>query len=296
MLGRFYYFRNENPLERYRFDEQLGTGAYGVVHRAVNRQTNDIVAIKQPSQLSGDVFKRFRNEIQFYNRMSDSPFVLKMLDYNDDHFSPFLATEYCNLGSVRSRLWELRFNRPRTIALIWQATSALADAHGRGILHRDIKPENLLIKTDSQNNWVLKLGDPGLACFPAKSAFDFGATRTVRGTEYYIAPELYKKGAVYTSEADVFSLGITAYEMLTGERILAGSSINAFGAELNNLLIRMISLDPQSRPRMKLVKKKLAEIYQNEIKIAQDRQFLGGAVLVLGLVGLGGYYFFKESN
>lgn len=206
MFENFYYAENVNPLSQYQFIDKLGAGTYGIVHRAINSETNETVAIKQPSRANGDVFKRFRNEIKFYNQMSGSPFVLKMLDYNDSPFYPFLATEYCNLGNVRSRLWELRINRTRTIALIWQAASAIADAHSQDILHRDIKPDNLLLQTDSQNNWILKLGDPGLACFPAKSAFDFGATRTIKGTEFYIAPELYKRGATYTAAADTFSL------------------------------------------------------------------------------------------
>lgn len=294
MLDNFYYARNINPLGRYEFAEKLGAGAYGIVRRAVNSETNETVAIKQPSQISGDIFKRFSNEIKFYHQMSDSPFVLKMLDFNDNPFFPFLATEFCNLGNARSRLWELRINRTRTIALLWQAASALADAHSRRILHRDIKPDNLLLKTDSQNNWILKLGDPGLACFPAHSILDFGATRTVRGTEFYIAPELYQKGAIYTAAADVFSFGVTAHEMLLGERILAGSTVNAFGPKLNELLSQMVSSEPKTRPQMRYIKNKLAEIYQNEMKLAQDRRFMGSAILLLGIIGLGGYYILKE--
>jgi len=152
MLGNFYYARNVNPLSHYQFKDKLGAGSYGIVHRAVNSETNETVAIKQPSQASGDIFKRFNNEIKFYNRMSNSPFVLRMLDFNDSPFYPFLATEFCNLGNARSKLWELRINRTRTIALLWQAASALFVAHSRDILHRDIKPDNLLLKTDSQNN------------------------------------------------------------------------------------------------------------------------------------------------
>ncbi|HRH40877.1 MAG TPA: protein kinase [Pyrinomonadaceae bacterium] len=294
MLDNFYYARNVNPISRYQFKEKLGAGAYGIVHRAVNSETKVTVAIKQPSQTSGDVFKRFSNEIKFYNRMSDSPFILRMLDFNDNPFLPFLATEFCDLGNARSRLWELRINRTRTIALLWQAASALAVAHSRKILHRDIKPDNLLLKTDSQNNWILKLGDPGLACFPARSILDFGATRTAKGTEFYIAPELYQRGAVYTNAADVFSFGVTAHEMLSGERILAGSTVNAFRSELNELLSQMVSSDPKARPQMRFVKNKLAEIYQNEIRIAQDWRFMGGAILLFGIIGLGSYYILKE--
>ncbi len=294
MLGNFYYERNVNPLSRYQFEDKLGSGAYGIVNRAVNSETKETVAIKQPLQTSGDIFKRFSNEIKFYNLLSDSPFVLRMLDFNSSPFYPFLATEFCNLGNVRSRLWELRINKTRTIALLWQAASALTVAHSRNILHRDIKPDNLLLKTDSQNNWILKLGDPGLACFPAQSVLDFGATRTVRGTECYIAPELYKIGAVYTAAADVFSFGVTAHEMLTSENFLAGSIVNQFGPELNKLMSQMISPEPLVRPQMRYIKNKLAEIYQNEIRIVQDRRFFGSAILMFGMVGLGSYYILKE--
>lgn len=287
-------FMSLNPLDRYRLFEQLGKGAYGEVCRAVNAETGETVALKKPMQVSGDIFKRFRNEVEFYRRMSNSPFVLKMSDYNVGRFSPFLVTEFCNLGNARSRLWELKTNRTRTLLMLWQASNALADVHSRGMLHRDIKPENLLLKNDSQNNWTLRLGDPGLACFPARSVFDFGATRTARGTEFYIAPEMYLPGAVYTTAADTFSFGITAYEMLAGERVAAGSMIRTFGEPLNNLLSRMISSNPLERPQMKFVMSEFSTIYQSEIKKAQVCIETGGIIVLLGLVSLGGYFLLQE--
>lgn len=296
MLNYPDYFRNFNPLNRYQLQGKLGNGNYGEVCKAVNSKTRATVALKKPTQVNGDIFKRFCNEIEFYKRMSDSPFVLKMSDYSVSQFSPFLVTEYCNLGNVRSRLWELKINRTRTLLLLWQAANALADVHSRGILHRDIKPDNLLLKNDLQNNWTLKLGDPGLACFPARSIFDFGATRTARGTEFYIAPEMYLPGAIFTAPADTFSFGITAYEMLTSERIVAGSTVSNLGEQLNSLLSRMISSNPQERPQMKLVMNELSEIYQSEVKNAQNRVEIGGAIVLLGLIGLGGYFLLKESK
>lgn len=288
------YFISLNPLDRYRLFEQLGKGAYGGVYRAVDSKTGMTVALKKPLQASGNIFKRFRNEVEFYRRMSDSPFVLRMSDSNVSPLSPFLVTEFCNLGNVRSRLWELKTNRTRTLLLLWQAAHALSDVHSRGILHRDIKPENLLLKNDSQNNWTIRLGDPGLACFPARSVFDFGATRTARGTEFYIAPEMYLPGAVYTAAADTFSFGVTAYEMLTGERAAAGSMINNLGEPLNNLLSRMISSNPLERPQMKIVMREFSTAYQSEIKKARNRLETGGIIVLLGLIGLGGYFLLNE--
>ena len=294
MLNYSDYFMSLNPLDRYQLFEQLGKGAYGEVCLAVDSETGATVAIKKPLQASGDIFKRFRNEVEFYRRMSDSPFVLKMSDSNVSSFSPFLVTEFCNLGNARFRLWELKTNRMRTLLLLWQAANALSDVHSRGMLHRDIKPENLLLKKDLQNNWTLRLGDPGLACFPARSVFDFGATRTARGTEFYIAPEMYLPGAIYTAAADTFSFGITAYEMLAGERAAAGSAIKNFGEPLNNLLSRMISSNPLERPQMKFVMSEFSRAYQSEIKKAQNRLETGGIIVLLGLIGLGGYFLLNE--
>jgi serine/threonine protein kinase len=296
MLNYPDYFRNFNPLNRYQLQEKLGKGAYGEVYKAVNSKTGVTVALKKPAQVNGDIFKRFCNEIEFYKRTSNSPFVLKMSDYSVSQSSPFLVTEYCNLGNVRSRLWELKINRTRTILLLWQAANALADVHSHGMLHRDIKPDNLLLKNDPQNNWTLKLGDPGLACFPARSIFDFGATRTARGTEFYIAPEMYLPGATFTAAADTFSFGVTAYEMLMSERVVAGSTVSNLGKQLNSLLTQMISLNTQERPQMKLVMNELSAIYQSEVKKAQNRVEIGGAIVLLGLIGLGGYVLLKESK
>ena len=294
MLNYFGCDGSANPLNQYQLHEELGKGTYGIVYRAVNLATNETVAIKQPTQRSGDIFKRFRNETEFYIRMKNSPYILKMLDFNIDSFSPFLVTEFCNLGNVRTRLWEMQINRIRTIALLWQLSSALSDVHRLGMLHRDIKPENLMLKTDSQNNWIIKLGDPGLACFPARSAFDFGVTRTAKGTESYIAPELFFTGAVFTESADTFSFGITACEMLTGQKILAGSKISGLGEQLDSCLSRMMSLNPQERPSMKQLKKEFSAIYQNEVKQSERRNGIALAVGALSVV-IGSYIISRRT-
>jgi serine/threonine-protein kinase len=297
MFDYFNFLGSFNPLNRYQLHESLGSGTYGNVHRAIDSRTTHTVALKRPSQTNGDIFRRFCNEVKFYQLMNNSPYILKMLDYNLSPFSPFLVTEYCSLGSVRSKLWELRFNRLRTIALIWQAASALADVHSRGLLHRDFKPDNLLLMTDSQNNWILKLGDPGLACFPVTSAFDFGATRTIRGTEFYIAPELYKPNASYTAAADAFSFGVTAIEMLSGggKRPIAGTKVLDYSENLNNLLTQMISVNPQERLDMISVVKTLVGIYKEEIQKEQNLK-LGVGLGILAIFGIGGYFLLKEDS
>ena len=272
----------------YELCERIGQGSYGTVHRARNRETGVVVALKQPIVTHGDIFKRFRNEVDFYSRMRDSPFVVKMLDFSLDPTGPFVATEFCNKGSVRERLWELQINRLRTIALLWQTASGLTDLHHRGILHRDIKPENLLLNVDVSNKWIMRIGDPGLVCFPATSVFDFGATRTAKGTEFYSAPELYQRFAVYTASCDIFSLGVTAHEMLAGRRIMGGSQVTGLGGKLDNLLTRMVSLNPSERPAASRIRKELADIYNEELVAAKNRKEIGLLVgIVLAGIGIG---------
>ena len=283
MIDYRIYLSDENPSDKYQIQNELGSGSYGKVWCATNKRTGRFVAIKKPVQNNGDIYQRFCNEIDFYQRMSDSPFVVKMLDSNTNSFDSFLVTEFCNLGSARSRMWELNLNRTRTIGLLAQLAHALSDVHNRGMLHRDIKPDNLLLKTDEQNLWSLKLGDPGLACFPATSAFDFGATRTVRGTEFYIAPELGYPRAIYTKAADAYSFGVTAVEMLSGHRPSANTLIQDYSVNLNNLLSKLISSDPRIRPNMSNVVRELVLIHQQEIQKTRIITGVGLGAAILGI-------------
>lgn len=283
-----YRKRDSGTLEIYELCERIGQGSYGIVHKAINRLTGVTVAIKQPLVTHGDIFKRFSNEIDFYSRMRESPFVVKMLDFSLNPSGAFVALEFCNKGTVRDRMWELQINRLRTIGLLWQTASAVADLHHLGILHRDIKPENLLLIMDASNNWIIKIGDPGLVCFPARSVFDFGATRTAKGTEFYIAPELYQPFAVYSPSCDIFSLGVTAHEMLTGQRIIGGSRAAGLGGKLDNLLSRMISLDPSGRPTASEARKELSIIYNDELVAARKRNEVVVLVgIALAAIGIG---------
>lgn len=288
MFGDRYQSLDSGTLEIYELYERIGQGSYGTVHRAINRKTGGIVAIKQPISTRGDIFKRFSNEIDFYSRTRNSPFVAKMLDFSLNRTGAFIAIEFCNKGTVRDRIWELQINRIRTIALLWQTASALADLHYSGILHRDIKPENLFLMVDVGNDWILKIGDPGLVCFPAKSVFDFGATRTAKGTEFYIAPELYRPFAVYNASCDVFSLGVTAHEMLTGRRVIGGSLITGQGEKLDKLLTRMVSLNPSVRPSASEVRNELTPIYNAELVAGKNRNEIVLLVgITLAVIGIG---------
>lgn len=288
MFGNRYQRLGSGTLEMYQLCERIGQGSYGTVHRAINRNTGRIVAIKQPISTRGDTFTRFSNEIDFYSRTGNSPFVVRMLDFSLSPSGAFVAIEFCNKGTVRDRLWELQINRIRTVALLWQTASALSELHHWDILHRDIKPDNLLLTVDGGNNWILKIGDPGLVCFPAKSVFDFGATRTAKGTEFYIAPELYQPFAIYNASCDIFSLGVTAHEMLTGRRAIGGSRITGQGENLDKLLTRMVSLNPSVRPSASEVRNELTSVYNAELVTANNWKGLGLLVgIVLTGIGVG---------
>lgn len=288
MFGTRRHRLDSGTLEMYELCERIGQGSYGVVHRAIDRETGAILAIKQPLVAFGDIFRRFSNEIDFYSRLSDSPFVLKMFDFSRNPAGAFVAIEFCNKGTVRDRIWELQINPIRTVALLWQAASAIVDLHHRGIFHRDIKPENLLLVLDARNNWIIKIGDPGLVSFPAKSVFDFGATRTAKGTEFYIAPELNDSYAVYNSACDIFSLGVTAHEMLTGQRVIGGCRVTGLGRKLDSLLTRMVSLNPSLRPTASEMRNELSTIYNDELVAATKRKEIGLlAGIALAAIGIG---------
>jgi serine/threonine protein kinase len=129
---------------------------------------------------------------------------------------------------------------------------------------------------------IMKLGDAGLICMPGEFG-QFVATRTSAGTLPYMAPELFKRGAIYTREAEIFALGVTSYELLTGQRPVAGATITAEPIEVQALIGRMIAINPRERPTIADVHAELLRAHK--FLVERDQTLL--AVLCGGLLALG---------
>ena len=198
-------------LPAYEIANELGRGAFGVVYDARHTQLGRRVAIKQlPQAFAADpaVRERFVAEAQMVASL-DHPHIVPVYDFVDSDGACLLIMERCE-GSVGDRFKADGIVTDEACAAVLASLAALDFAHEQDLLHRDIKPENLMYDTKG----VVKLGDFGIA-----RALDSDIRRTatgmVVGTPAYMSPEQCR-GDDLTPASDLYSVGMMAYELLTG--------------------------------------------------------------------------------
>ena len=202
---------------RYALIERIATGGMGEVWRGVDQILGRPVAVKLLSAVhAGDEqFRaRFRGEARYAAALSH-PGIARVFDYGESSplGGPYLVMELVN-GEPLSEILERvgRLSPDVTLDIVSQAARALDAAHQAGIVHRDIKPGNLLVMADG----TTKITDFGIAKAHAAQAVNLTATGIVMGTALYVSPE-QATGPPLTGASDVYSLGVVAYECLTGQ-------------------------------------------------------------------------------
>jgi serine/threonine-protein kinase len=196
---------------RYRIERWLGAGGSATVYAATDLSTSQQVALKLLTAPGQDaaLVARFRREIE-HARVLEHPNILRMLDVGTDGERHFLIVELLQGMDLRRLLASRRPTLTEALRWLTHAACALEHAHERGVLHRDVKAGNLFIT----HTGVLKLMDFGLA----KSDHVAGTTAqgAVFGTPEYMAPEQVM-GTDVSPATDLYSLGVVAYELLTGQ-------------------------------------------------------------------------------
>jgi serine/threonine protein kinase len=164
-----------------------------------------------------ELWQRFFQECAILSSI-DNEHVVRIYDQGFGDEMAYIAMEYLGGGSLREVI-DKGLSRRQALSLLSQAASGLAAIHSRGIVHRDIKPANLMLRTEG----VLVLTDFGVA---KRLEHTNGHTiqGEVLGTPHYISPEQAQAGEVGPS-ADLYSLGVIFYEMLTGKRAFTGETI-----------------------------------------------------------------------
>jgi serine/threonine-protein kinase len=204
---------------KYRVDAQIGRGGMGAVFKARDVRLDRDVAVKVVrAELLGapDARVRFRREAQVVARLQH-PGVVAVFDYGTfADGAAYIVMEYIRGEDLRQRLRRTPVLPVEDVAtLIGGIAAGVQAAHDAGVLHRDLKPENILLPENGAGPKVLDFGVAKLA--PAEG--DRGGTVTVGGTVVgtpaYMAPEQLR-GQTVDGRADVFSLGVMAFEMLTG--------------------------------------------------------------------------------
>ena len=164
--------------------------------------------------------KRFASEARTAGALNHAN-ILSVYDVGEHGGAPFIVCEYLEGESLRARLQAGALPAVTAVGIALQIARGLAAAHARGIVHRDLKPENVFLRSDGG----VKLLDFGLAKLqaPATPGASNAVTGVIAGTAGYMAPE-QATGQEVDARADLFALGATLYEMLTGERAFRGAS------------------------------------------------------------------------
>jgi serine/threonine-protein kinase len=202
---------------RYALIERIATGGMGEVWRGTDQILGRPVAIKLLAAMHAEdqQFRaRFRAEARYAASLSH-PGIARVFDYGENSplGGPYLVMELVDgepLSAILERVG--RLHPDVVLDIIAQSARALDAAHQQGIVHRDIKPGNLLIMADG----TTKITDFGIAKANSLQAVNLTATGIVMGTALYVSPE-QATGSRLSGASDVYSLGVVAYECLTGQ-------------------------------------------------------------------------------
>ena len=222
--------------DRYRIVALLGKGGMGEVYRADDLTLGQPVALKfLPEAIANDesVLERFRNEVRTARKVSH-PNVCRVYDVGEVDHHIFLSMEYIDgedLALLLRRIGRLPSDKGLEIAR--QLCAGLAAAHREGIIHRDLKPANVML--DGRGRAVIT--DFGLASL----AEGIEGQEVASGTPAYMAPEQLM-GKEVSVRSDIYSLGLTLYEIFTGKRAHDAGSV-----------AEMAKLRSESRPAILLL-------------------------------------------
>src|SRR5918992_4569864 len=219
--------------EKYRIEQRLGEGGMGAVYRARHLQMDRPVAIKvlHENLVEDEAARiRFRREARAAVRLQHQNAVA-VTDFGETSGGyVYIVMELLEGPTLREILAkEAPIETARAISIMLQASAAVAVAHEAGIIHRDLKPANIIVTQSPEVPAVVKVLDFGVAKLAAGALDDDEGTITLRqagsliGTPRYMAPE-QSNGHELTPAADVYSLGVILYEMLTGMAPFTGSS------------------------------------------------------------------------
>jgi predicted Ser/Thr protein kinase len=229
----------------------LGCGGMGAVYKARHVGLDRLVAVKiLPPEVSGDpaFAERFTREARALARLNH-PNIVAVFDFGQTDGLYYLVMEYVEGANLRQLIQSGAVAPQEALAIVPQICDALQFAHEEGIVHRDIKPENILLDKRGR----VKIADFGLAKLLGRSdpKNTLTASHQVMGTLRYMAPEQMEGARAVDHRADIYSLGVVFYELLTGElplgRFAPPSKKVQVDVRLDEVVLRALEKEPEQR-------------------------------------------------
>lgn len=258
---------------RYEIQKELGRGAMGVVYLGKDPKINRLVAIKTvrfdevDPDLLEETKKRFFREAEAAGTLNH-PNIVTIYDVGEEEDLAYVAMELLEGSDLTPYIKKGSLLPPAELMkIIISVAEGLAFAHGKGIVHRDIKPANIMLLKDG----VVKIADFGIARISTSSATQTG---TVLGTPSYMSPEQVS-GAKVDGRSDLFSLGSSMYELLSGQKPFQGESIAALMYAITSRPPQLVTQIDPSIPQCcayithRLITKDLSKRYQTAHEVAE---------------------------
>jgi tRNA A-37 threonylcarbamoyl transferase component Bud32 len=231
--------------------ELIGHGGMGVVYKARQPKLDRFVALKiLPQSLAADAAfaERFNREARVLARLNH-PGIVTVFDFGQSGGFFFLLMEFVDGVNLRQAMQAGHFSPQQALYLVPKICDALQFAHNEGVLHRDIKPENILLDTRGR----VKIADFGIAKLVGepKENMTLTAIGMAVGTPNYMAPEQLEHPQDVDQRADIYSLGVVFYEMLTGElpigRFAPPSQKSAVDPRVDEVVLHALEKEREKR-------------------------------------------------
>src|SRR5579862_5505459 len=229
----------------------IGKGGMGAVYRARQPALDRIVALKilPPQVATGSNFvERFNREARALAKLNH-PNIVAVYEFGQAGGLSYFIMEYVDGANLRELERTGKLSPREALQIVPQICEALQFAHDEGIVHRDVKPENILLDRKGR----VKIADFSLAKLLGLTPADFRLTATnqVMGTPHYMAPEQIDRPLEVDHRADIYSLGVVFYEMLTGELPLGRFEPPSHKAQvdvrLDEVVLRSLEKSPERR-------------------------------------------------
>jgi serine/threonine-protein kinase len=272
--------RHQQPLSRlgkYEIKERLGSGGMGEVYRAYDASLNRFVALKILYADNPDSIRRFLEEARIQAGIEHEN-ICKVYEAGQEDGKNYIAMQLIKGKTLLEAARQM--NEEQKLAVLCQAADAMQASHQKGLIHRDIKPTNIMVEQNENGDWKPFICDFGLA--RGTEAPNLTMTGMILGTPPYMAPEQARSETkMMDARTDVYALGATLYEILSGKPIYEGknpaeilvkilddepppvrNSNPALPQDLQTIILRCVEKNPEQR-------------YQSARSLAEDlRRYL----------------------